>query len=282
MAWIERETVTYKLEELSFDDEGKLAIHDPSRVRVIVSGYVYPVDIGGWCYSKRRKERMDTTSERCAIAQVVPDSFRPERVKFIASYLEYLFSHVKTGKSEKSLGGHIGQFQNFLVWCDKNAISALDSKDDFVNAVKKHADFMIDKIRKSQFNVNTASALQLVVFTAGKVIFNDSYGELFLSVRKIRKSYAATKVTEKPDDILARTTLKVYQDLFEQLSDFVLEHQVFPKKVLLEHGGFSAVLIMTKTYPIPGFGGRLIGLPGYYDPPSSMKSSSCSQLSKQR
>jgi integrase len=238
MIWIERETVTYKLEELPFNDEGQLAIDDPSKVCVVVSGYVYSVDIGAWCYTKRRKPCLDTSSKRRGIVQVDTKSFRPARLKFIGSYLEYLFSHIKIGKSEKSLGGHIGQFQSFLVWCDQNAISVLDSKEDFVNAAKKHTDFMMDKVKKSQISVNTAATLQLVVFTAGREVFNDSYGDLFFAVRKIKRSYAATKVTEKPNDILAKKTLKVYQDLFEQLSDFVLDYQLFPKKIQLDHGEF--------------------------------------------
>jgi hypothetical protein len=50
----------------------------------------------------------------------------------------------------------------------------------------------------------------------------------------------------------------------------------------VSNGDTAEILIMSKTYPIPGFGCRLIGLPGLYDQPSSMKSSRCSQLSKQR
>jgi len=46
-----------------------------------------------------------------------------------------------------------------------------------------------------------------------------------------------------------------------------------------EYNPYPAILIMTTTYPIPGFGGRAIRLSGVYDQPSSMKSSRCSQLS---
>ena len=45
-------------------------------------------------------------------------------------------------------------------------------------------------------------------------------------------------------------------------------------------GQISAILIMTKTYPISGFWGRTIRLFGVQDHPSSMKSSTSPQLSK--
>ena len=55
MTWVERKTVTYRLKELPFDDEGKLSIMDLSIIRLHVPGYRYPVDIGSWCYTVRRK-----------------------------------------------------------------------------------------------------------------------------------------------------------------------------------------------------------------------------------
>ena len=98
---------------------------------------------------------------------------------------------------------------------------------------------MIDNIRKGKVHINSASMRQQILIAAGRAIYGDQYGDLFKSVRILRRSSAAIKVTEKPDDEIARRSYKIYNDVFEQLSDFVLDIEPFPKRINLEHGYFS-------------------------------------------
>ncbi|MFK5950095.1 MAG: hypothetical protein QM500_15130 [Methylococcales bacterium] len=49
MTWVDRKVIDYKLENLPFDDEDKFALIDSSRIRFVITGYVYPVDFGAWC-----------------------------------------------------------------------------------------------------------------------------------------------------------------------------------------------------------------------------------------
>ena len=53
MEWIERKTVTYDLKSLDFEEDFDL--QDPSKVRLVTPGYVFPYDFGAWCYGKRKK-----------------------------------------------------------------------------------------------------------------------------------------------------------------------------------------------------------------------------------
>jgi len=150
----------------------------------------------------------------------------------------YLKDHLSIGKSPESLKTGFGQFQRFIHWCDEHCFFGLDSEQDFVTAVSRFTDFLIDQIRKSDFNINTAATLQLVVMTVGRHIYDDPYGELFRGIRRISRSANAVKSTEKPDEEAVRSALRLYSDLLNQLSDFVLLNEDFPKKIQLEDKPF--------------------------------------------
>ena len=238
MPWIERETVECQIRDLPFDDEGKLAIIDPSKIKVFVPGFVNAVDIGAWCYSRRRRACRDTSSKRFGIIEVDFSSFRKTRKPFVLGYLEYLQAHLQLGKAEQSLKTSVGQFQNFVTWCDENRVQGLDSKKDFRNGYERFAEHLMHLVRSSEMNINTAAALQLVITTAVKHIYGDPYGDLLRGIRRFRKSIAATVVTERPDDEVAKATLEIYLSIFHQMTDFVLNFELFPKKIVLNTGDF--------------------------------------------
>ena len=56
MAWVERQTILYKLENLPFDAAGKVTIIDPSKVVLVVKDVSSTIDIGSWCYSKKKTQ----------------------------------------------------------------------------------------------------------------------------------------------------------------------------------------------------------------------------------
>ena len=238
MTWVERKTVTYRLEELPFDDEGKLTFIDPSKIRLHVPGYIYPVDIGSWCYTKRRKVTKNTFSPRISVQEVQPSSFRIQRIEFVRRYIEFLWRRQRFNFSPSTLKSDVNGFQRFLTWINKVFVTALDSKECYVSAVHDYTEEMIDNIRKSRLHINTAAGLQTIIIKTGCAVYDDPYGDIFKSVRKIRISKAAKKVTEKPDDEIARRTYNVYKDLFDQLSDFVVDIEPFPKRINLDHGYF--------------------------------------------
>lgn len=99
MTWVERTTVTYTMDKLPTDDAGRVALIDPSTVRLLIPGYRYPVDVGSWCYSRRKRMSTDTSSEVCASYLVDAGSFRPERSEFLRRYFDYILSHIQFGKA---------------------------------------------------------------------------------------------------------------------------------------------------------------------------------------
>ena len=211
---------------------------DPSIIRLHVPGYRYPVDIGSWCYTVRRKASKNAFSPRISVQEVQPSSFRIQRMDFVREFIEFLWRRQRFNYSPSTLKNDVNEFQLFLSWCDKVFVTALDSKACYVNAVHDYTEEMIDNIRKSRLNINTAAPRQSITIKVGCAVYDDTYGDLFKSVRKIRSSTAAKKVTEKPDDDIARRTYNVYMCLFEQLSDFVLDTEPFPKRINLDHGYF--------------------------------------------
>jgi len=231
MIWNERKTVIYKVEQLPFEEE-KMLLISPELIRLIIPGYKNPVDIGSWCYSKRRIKVENKNSES-RINLVDESSFRSKRKDFLFRYLGYLRSHVKTGKSLYSLKTSFAQFKRFVDWCDDNYVEGLDSKDDFVVAVGLFTEYLIDLVRKSEVNVNTSAALQLVVMTAGRYMYSDQYGDLFRGVRRISRSLNAVNFTEVPSEENVKSALMIYSEIFNQLTDFVIGFQEFPKKIYI-------------------------------------------------
>lgn len=236
MPWMERNTTVYKLSDLPFDMQGKLTLIAPHLVRVYIPGYKFPMDVGSWCYSVRRRKSGDNTREESVINLVDTDSYRTGRRTFITNYLDYLSQHIRLGKSPASLKTSVGQFQRFVNWCDDSYVQGLDSQQHYIDAVGAFTDYLIDLVRKSQMNINTAATLQLVLFTAGRNIYSDRYGDLFRGVRKISRSFRAVNITETPEQKQARSALKFYTSLFHQLSDFVIDFERFPKRLDFEHG----------------------------------------------
>ena len=238
MSWVERETVTYRLEDLPFDDEGKLTFIDPSIIRLHVPGYRYPVDIGSWCYTVRRKASKNFFSPRISVQEIQPSSFRIQRVDFVRGFIEFLWQLQRMNRASRTINTIVSQFQQFIDVCNKRFVTALDSQECYANAVHQYTEHMIDDTRKGKVHMNSASVRQKTLIRAGRAIYGDQYGDLFKSVRTLRKSNAAINITEKPDHEIARRTYKIYNDVFEQLSDFVLDFEQFPKRIDLEHGFF--------------------------------------------
>ena len=238
MSWVERKTVIYQLEELPVDDEGKLAFIEPSMIRVYMPQLSHSVDIGSWCYTNRRRVSLNTVSPKFSVQEVQLNSFRPQRCSFIRGFIELLRQKSRLNYSASALTTLVREMQHFLSWCDKEFVAALDSKECYVSAVHQYTEVLIDKIRKNKIKPGTGYKEQHYIINIGRWIYDDQYGDLFRSIRKLRKSAASTKVTEKPDIETARRAYNVYKNIFEQISIFVLNVEPFPKKIELEHGHF--------------------------------------------
>ena len=200
--------MTYRLKELPFDDEGKLSIMDPSIIRLHVPGFRYPVDIGSWCYTVRRKASKNVFSPRISVQEVQPSSFRIQRMDFVREFIEFLWQLQCMNKAPRTIQTIVSQFQQFIDVCNKRFVTALDSQECYANAVHQYTEHMIDDIRKGKVHMNSASARQQILITAGRAIYGDQYGDLFKSVRILRSSSAAVNTTEKPDDEIVRRSLQ--------------------------------------------------------------------------
>jgi len=251
MCWTERETTVYNLEDLPFDDDGKLSLIDPSRIRVCIPGFVYPVDIGSWCFEKRKKLYFDTSTERCSIYLVEMNSFRKERIWLVTRFLDYIYSHLKSGKSRRSLLTCVGQFKMFVDWCDENYPEAFLSKNLIRDAVDNFSQNLLYRVKVEDISINTACAMQLVARSALEWMYEDTRGEIFDGVRRIKRSYAATKVTEPPADDKAAEALSLYVNIFEQVGKFVTKFEKYPAVLKLPQGDFwyfpSAIPFMSRS-----------------------------------
>ncbi|MDN2659665.1 hypothetical protein OW491_07580 [Neptunomonas sp. CHC150] len=180
----------------------------------------------------------DTSTEACATNLVDKESYRSARKEFVSLYIDFFLHQMKMKKSAHTLKTNFGQFNRFVRWCDSSFIQGFDSKDDFVAAVRLFTEYLIHNVRSSDMNVNTAASLQQVVLGVGRYVYGDPYGDLFRNVRKVRRSLQAVNKTKIPEDTSVARALTVYLQVFNQLSDFVVDFQKFPKEIVIENNRF--------------------------------------------
>jgi len=239
MTWVERKVIDYKIENLPFDDEEKLALIDPSRVRIEVPGIVYPVDIGAWCYTKRKRRTNNIRSESFSIIDVKVDSFRSQRREFVVWYLGYLYHLFKIGRAEDTLEHSISQLTQLVKWADANKPYGLDKKENIKETVTEYSEQLMHRVRVIELSINTAAMKQYNVMSACLHIYGDETGSLFGGVRIIRKSSASTNITEPPSEERAAKYISIYNAIFLQLTDFVVNKGLYPMVLNLPHGNYS-------------------------------------------
>lgn len=228
-----RQTAVYDLKDLPYNDDGKLLIQDVSTVRIHLPGYTYPVDLGSFCYTQRRKTSTDYTSEKCSLTKVVISSFQEKRKNFIEGVLDYMSNYILLEKSKNSIKSSYGQLLFFIRWCDENYIQGLDDINNCKIAMSGYTDHLIHRVRTSDININTAATYQLVAISITSSAFNDKYGDITNGLRKIRRSYNASNVTTPPEKEDATFLINTYFSLFKQLSTFILNFEKFPKDIVV-------------------------------------------------
>lgn len=73
MSWINRETVVYKIDSLPLDTDGKIVLMEPWNVCVSIGLYVNPVDVGAWCYRRRKRVCLYGERKRRHVVLVDPE-----------------------------------------------------------------------------------------------------------------------------------------------------------------------------------------------------------------
>lgn len=226
------------LNELSSGNSETVRLLDPTSLRIIILGYIYPVDVGSWCYLERRKKSNDTSTDACAIFLTNPQSLRAARSGFIEQFVHYLVERLQEGRSPNTLKSIVGQFKTYVDWCDIHHVDAFDSEKSYVESVRHYTEYAIERIRRKKLKINTAAAMQLVIFSVGKAVYGDDYGDLYQGIRKIKKSIRFTQITQKPDEVSARESLTLYTEAFDQISQFILTRGSYPHKLDLSVGEF--------------------------------------------
>lgn len=188
-------------------------------------------DIGALCYLVREssddflkgKSKKIGYSKRVVLSSL-SDS-RCNEVKKLIDFFrnQFLFS----GNSVATLQSLLSRFIAFMGWADENACTAvLDDPMKAIDTLNKYTDLLLHKMRTNQLSVNSASAQQAAV---AKVIDGLFSIEAFKNnVTKIRRSLSATKVTTPPDEQNQGKVLSLCNNLFKELSSFVIHFKPYP------------------------------------------------------
>lgn len=233
MSWINRETVVYKIDSLPLDADGKIVLMEPWNVCVSIGLYVNPVDVGAWCYRRRKRVCLYGERKRRHIVLVDPESFSKSRAPIVLAFLEYMLHQHGMGIRETTISQRINEVNKFVVWLGEHETDDFYDRDNFKEILLGYTRFLFDEVRASRINVNTASSRQRTIIEVGRYIFSDLDSDLYDELKRIRKSVHAVNVTEKPDDELAGRMLKIYLNVFNSLSLMVLRFEKFPYKIVI-------------------------------------------------
>jgi hypothetical protein len=232
--WTERKTIVYELENIPLNFDDNIYPFDYSQLQIKVPWQVKYVDVGSWCYTKRKPKHANSNHADYATSLVNVSSFKKCRISAIKGFVEYLHSRYSTGITPKTLHRYTSSFNQFLVWCDSNQQE--DVLNTIMTARKSLAEYIITLFhltRSSQLNINTAARYQNHIIEILKFIFDDDEGVISAGLRIIRKSETATIATPVPGHSKAHQSIELYLSLFNQITDFVLSFEKYPFQLTL-------------------------------------------------
>jgi len=232
--WKERKTIVFELENIPLNFDDNIYPADYSQLQIKVPWQVKYLDVGSWCFTKRKQKHANSNHADHAISLVDVSSFNKCRIKAIKGFVEYLHSRYSTGISPQTLSRHTSSFNQFLVWCDSNEQeNVLNSIMRARKSLSEYILALFHLVRSSQLNINTAARYQNHIIEILKHIFDDNDGVISAGLRLIRKSEAASNATPVPVYLKARQSIELYLSLFNQITDFVLSFGKYPFQLTL-------------------------------------------------
>ena len=131
MSWINRETVVYKLESLPLDADGKIVLMEPWNVCVSIGLYVNPVDVGAWCYRRRKRVCLYGERKRRHVVLVDPGSLSKSRVPIVLAFLEYMLHQHGMGIRETTISQKLNEVNKFVIWLGEHETDDFYDRENF-------------------------------------------------------------------------------------------------------------------------------------------------------
>ena len=231
MSWIKRDTIDIDLKNLSLSKSGEIETPDISTIRILIPGLKYPVDVGAWCYSERKRDNAHMIAFGQIDWLVEDSSFRKGRVTLVKKYIELLYSEVKLGKTAFTIKSRNTVFQYYINWCDNYKPEYLDKKQNYRAGLVAYTDNLINKTRTNELNINTAANYQAIALSFIDYISNDNTRIISSGIPRIKKNSKRNNATLPPSDQKAKSALSLYTCIFEGIYSFLINNEKYPWKL---------------------------------------------------
>lgn len=161
------------------------------------------------------------------------DSYYEERQKILKYIVEdIVIKGLQIGTKKRTLSTNISKVLRFIEWADGEDYSYLG---DIYKSKEIYTIYVLNlknSIRLGEFTSNYANSLQLAVISFLRAVFNDSRGIISGGIDIIPKDYN-TSGTSKSLDKDINYSFRFYFNLFNQISDFLLEKKSYPFEINL-------------------------------------------------
>ncbi len=246
--WTERKTTLVVFEELPFEQDDNVEILDYSMVRISVPWKVNPIDIGAFCYSRRKIKNPSAKHPGNHSFVVDTTSLKKERTLAINRLLEYLFTKSCIGTRPSTIQNHIAHILKYIDWCDSNGyesvlVSPLTARAAYI----QYSYYLTEMTRTNTLSVNSAARYQIDVKDILNAIFDDDCNTISAGVRQIRRSTAVSQPIAPPPQEKVRCAVDLYLALFSGLTDFILNDKKYPFSLKLPN---EAVWVFPSSRPM--------------------------------
>jgi len=235
MTWKERKTIDIELKELPFTKDNNISISNPSKLRIIIPGIYFPVDIGAWCYLKRRKKDFEHKKNGNGDWQVKTDTFEPKRKKIVIKYAEYLFVMYKLGGRNFTIQSTHNIFLLYINWCDKNYPIAFNSNIDYVKSLVKYTANLNHRINVNEITSNSASSYQKVAFNFIFSLLEEKDTHILSEINIIKANSKSSIKTILPSTEKSAIAYATYESLFKNLINPIKDNKPFPWLITVEN-----------------------------------------------
>lgn len=185
------------------------------------------IALAGVLYQKREH----TPNAHAQHLFVDKDSFKKER-GVILDYLleEVVLAEYQRGLASSTIFKHLKNSIHFIDWADSNGVDFNSDRDAARAAYEQYTMHLKNSIRAGVFKNPVAGVRQAQAIKMLRAIFSDKQGYISSGIPLIPYKDVSANSTglEKSDDMDRRYAFRFYNDLFNQIADFLLSQNKYP------------------------------------------------------
>lgn len=180
-------------------------------------------DVGAWCFLGKKSVRLPKTVD---IAQ-----HRPERSIPMQNLVSEVITMACSDKTAAGAGSKLADFAVLLDFCNSNdLVGFLSSPESYQSALEAFT----FHLRASDRKPVTQAKLQSVTIECGSYLFPLSKIDFSAGIERIQSVVDKSSSTKPPPEAPVTRFVSVFDNVFNELADFILNRKDFPKAITID------------------------------------------------